>query len=178
MTCKGLLEAYSPEDPQQEEYRSRMLALLQGHRDCFERSCLPAHFTASAFVVSDDLEQVLLLFHAKLKRWLQPGGHADGDRDLGRVAVKELREETGLRRNCPMELFDLDIHIIPENSFEPAHEHFDLRFLFFACPSQKLTQNNESTAIQWFPIRRLGLIDTDESVRRMAVKASGYSVAA
>ncbi|MDF4005000.1 NUDIX hydrolase [Luteibacter sahnii] len=138
----------------------------------FHRETLAGHFTGSAWLVSDDGERVLLMHHRKLGRWLQPGGHADGDDDLSRVALREAEEETGL---VDLEvlpgIFDLDRHRIPARGHEPAHWHYDVRYVVVARGAETFVANEESLALAWHPVRDLATApDTDESLRRMAVK--------
>ena len=107
------------------------LALLSDPQDPFVRDRLSGHFTGSAWVVSADGRRTLLTHHRKLDRWLQPGGHADGDRDLARVALREAQEETGVH-GLHLEdgaIFDLDRHWIPERGAVPGHWHFDVRYV-------------------------------------------------
>jgi 8-oxo-dGTP pyrophosphatase MutT (NUDIX family) len=88
-------------------------AFLHTHADAFVRSNLIGHFTGSAWLVSADGTKVLLMHHRKLGRWLQPGGHADGDTDLARVALREAEEETGLTDlRIDDGIFDIDRHRI------------------------------------------------------------------
>src|SRR5262245_16704292 len=70
---------------QQDDTVGEMLAFAAEHPDALHRSCLEGHFTGSACVIDQDAERVLVLFHRKAQRWLQPGGHADGDGNLARV---------------------------------------------------------------------------------------------
>lgn len=131
--------------------RARFDAFLNEHGDAaLWRDCTPGHLTASALVL-DPEGRVLLLHHAKLARWLQPGGHADGDGDLARVALTEAKEETGLRDLRLMTpAIDLDIHTIPARGDEPEHDHFDVRFLVLCEAPDSLDPNHESTACAWF----------------------------
>lgn len=137
-----------------------------------ERSHLEGHFTGSAFVVSADGERALLLFHAKLQRWLQPGGHADGQVDLGQVALREAEEETGLAGLVLQpEVFDLDRHGIPERAEEPAHLHWDVRYVLRCSSSEQPIINNESRAFAWHRIADLAIVGSlDPSIRRMAAR--------
>lgn len=129
------------------------------------------HFTGSAWVVSRDGARVLLMHHRKLQRWLQPGGHADGDTDLARVALREAVEETGLNGLQLLDggIFDLDRHEIPARGDEPAHWHYDVRFVVRAGVDERFVANEESCALAW---RDIGAVAddaaVDPSVQRMA----------
>lgn len=139
---------------------------------CCERSLPIGHLTGSAWLVSKDGKRALLMHHRKLNRWLQPGGHADGDANLARVALHEAEEETGLANlQLEPEIYDLDLHRIPARGNEPEHWHYDVRFVVRACGSELFIQNEESLALAWFDIQKLANDDElDESIRRMAKK--------
>ena len=115
-------------------------------------------------------DRVLLTHHRKLGRWLQPGGHSDGDPDTLEVALREAREESGLDvRALDEAIFDLDVHLIPVRGHEPAHYHYDVRFLVQAM-EDRFRVNDESFALAWVPADRVGVFTSDESVLRMARK--------
>ena len=145
--------------------------LLADPGDPFVRENLQAHFTGSAWVVSADGARTLLTHHRKLERWLQPGGHADGDRDLARVALKEAEEETGLRdlRVEDETIFDLDRHWIPERKGVPGHWHCDVRYVVWAGSDEQFVVSEESHDLAWREISQLAA-DPDESMSRMASK--------
>lgn len=145
-------------------------AFARAHPDCCERTCLDGHFTGSAWVVSRDGERALLLHHRKLDRWLQPGGHADGDGDLAGVALREAGEETGLSGlRVEPGVYDLDRHRIPARGSEPAHWHYDVRFVVRAGADEAFAINEESHALAWRTVRGIaGDPAIDESVRRLA----------
>lgn len=147
------LEAYKP-GKEEASFQARMLALLQKGPLAFSRELLEGHFTASAWILETTTPAVLLLHHRKLDRWLQPGGHADGNPDLGMVACQEALEETGLELGPkpPDAIFDLDIHRIPELKGVPAHEHFDVRYLFLLNKKTIPKPNHESRDIAWIPL--------------------------
>ena len=148
-------------------------AAFAGRRaDCCERTCLEGHFTGSAWLVSADGERALLLHHRKLDRWLQPGGHADGDGDLAAVALREAQEETGLPGlRIEPEVFDLDRHRIPARGAEPEHWHYDVRFVVRAGGNEAFVVSEESHALAWRSIAEIANDPTmDESVRRLARK--------
>ena len=169
----SLLEPYRALDPLEAAHRERMLALAEAAGDPFRRDHFaPGHFTASAFILAPSGDALLLLHHAKLDRWLQPGGHVEGDDiDLVAAARREALEEVGLAElACEVEgPFDLDVHPIPARGAEPAHEHFDVRFLFRA-PHELHRRSEESHDARWVSLRELDADGFDASIRRAVRK--------
>lgn len=140
--------------------------------DPFARARLAGHFTASAWLVDRAGTRLLMTHHRKLDRWLQLGGHADGDRDLAAVALKEAEEESGLT-DLVVEpaIFDLDRHWIPERGDVPGHWHYDVRYVVRATGSEAYAVSDESHDLAWREIAAL-LDDPaiDPSIARMARK--------
>jgi 8-oxo-dGTP pyrophosphatase MutT (NUDIX family) len=138
----------------------------------FHRETQAGHFAGSAWLVSADGERVLLMHHRKLQRWLQLGGHADGDADLSNVALREAEEESGLvDLHVLPEIFDMDLHVIPARRDEPEHWHYDVRYVVVARGSEAFTVNEESLELAWRSIAELADDPaTDPSLRRMAAK--------
>jgi 8-oxo-dGTP pyrophosphatase MutT (NUDIX family) len=136
------------------------------------RTRLAGHFTGSAFLVSQDAQRTLLLRHAKLGRWLQPGGHADGEFDLARVALREAEEETGLAGLVVQsDIFDLDRHLIPARGTEPQHWHWDVRYVVRATHDETAEISCESEDAEWRDIALLAQDHAmDASLRRMALR--------
>lgn len=163
-----------------DDYRQRwpgedvgpFLDLLDAAEDPFRRERLAGHFTASAWLVSGDGLRLLMTHHRKLGRWLQLGGHADGERDLSLAALREAEEESGLSGlRVEPAIFDLDRHWIPERTGVPGHWHFDVRFVIRAGADEAFTVSDESHALAWRDIHGLaGDDDLDPSIRRMADK--------
>lgn len=167
------LNDYTPHDALEREHRQAMLDLADGASDPFHHLHLnPGHFTASAFVLSPDCQSLLLIFHRKLSRWLQPGGHVEPfDLDLLAAATREANEETGVSR---LELvgqgvFDVDVHRIPARLDVDSHHHYDVRFLFRAS-STALQINDEVRDARWVPLDKIRELDSDESVLRAVRK--------
>lgn len=167
----ALLE-YARRWPQEADVVSRFTALLDEAADGFERARLSGHFTGSAWLVSRDGRRVLLTHHRKLRRWLQLGGHADGDRDLARVALREAKEESGLDGLAvEPEVFDLDRHWIPERGDVPGHWHYDARYVVHAGGSEEFVVSEESIDLAWRAIDALADDpQADDSMRRMTRK--------
>ncbi|HRI78435.1 MAG TPA: NUDIX hydrolase [Cyclobacteriaceae bacterium] len=145
---------------------------LLRHPDAYERTHLPGHITGSAFIVSEDWSQTLLVHHAKLNRWLQPGGHADGDHHVERVALREANEETGLKEITLVtpEIFDVDIHPIPARKDFGAHDHYDVRFLYKASINEKIVVSEESHDVKWVDLGKLEEYSFESSLLRMRDK--------
>ncbi|MCX2743444.1 NUDIX hydrolase [Mangrovivirga sp. M17] len=160
-------------DPLEKEYLKRMLRLHYEEPKAYIRESLKAHFTASAILIDSKAEKILLLHHKKLDRWLQPGGHADGNKCLPEVSMKELHEETNAVSSKLMDIipFDLDIHTIPENKNEPEHQHFDLRFLWITDNLSEVKSNKESKGLKWIPVKELvNFTDGESSFIRIQKK--------
>jgi 8-oxo-dGTP pyrophosphatase MutT (NUDIX family) len=147
-------------------------ALLDDPEDPFVRERLAGHFTASAWLVDRAGARLLLTHHRKLGQWLQLGGHADGDRDLARVALREAEEESGLGGlRVDATIFDLDRHRIPEHKGVPAHWHYDVRYVVHAGDDEAFVVSDESHALAWRAIDSVAAdAGMDASLRRMARK--------
>lgn len=165
-----LLCRYHPEEPDRLAVAERIIAFVRDEPACAERSHLYGHLTGSAWVVNATRTKALLLHHRKLNRWMQPGGHADGEFDLLSVALREAREESGLTGIEPVtgEIFDVDIHEIPPFKEIPAHYHFDVRFLLYADDEEIPRHNEESNDVKWIDLADLSQYTEEESVLRMA----------
>ncbi|HZY38049.1 MAG TPA: NUDIX hydrolase [Mucilaginibacter sp.] len=168
----NLLASYTASNESELAGVHRTTEFIQSHPDCFERTLLTGHVTGSAWIVNEGFTHVLLIHHFKLNRWLQPGGHCDGDGDVLNVALKEAGEETGLTvKPVSDRIFDVDIHQIPQRGDVPAHLHYDIRFLFTADMGQSLILNQQETRdIKWVLIREVSILNDSEGVMRMVLK--------
>lgn len=148
------------------------LKFVQEEPNCFERTNLYGHITGSAFMVNATGEKTLLMHHKKLNIWVQLGGHADGDNNVARVALKEAEEESGIfdLKILSPTIFDLDVHVIPARKLEPEHFHFDIRFLFQAALGAMPIQNEESNEIKWVPFDEVPKLTEQRSVLRLVEK--------
>ena len=168
------LERYRTEYDVERSFISLFRDLLK-HPRAYDRDHLPGHMTGSAWIVDETGGQVLLTHHAKLNRWLQPGGHADGEENIFEVALREAREETGIDnlKLLTNDLFDIDIHEIPARQGFPSHDHYDVRILLSAHRTTKLNITHESHALEWVRIDQLpALTENNSSMIRMAEKAA------
>jgi 8-oxo-dGTP pyrophosphatase MutT (NUDIX family) len=169
-----LLENYHTDNPEEMGFKPRMLDLLARYPDCFERSCIPpGHFTGSCLVLGYKGEKTLMTHHQILDRWLQLGGHADGNPDILDVALREGEEEsglTGIRALLPG-IFNIDIHDIPANpkKGEAAHQHYDVQFLLYT-PQEEFTVSTESRDLQWLTYETAISRAVDPGLKRLLGK--------
>jgi 8-oxo-dGTP pyrophosphatase MutT (NUDIX family) len=177
------LTAYRAVFPDEADVVDRICELVQSCPDCFERTCRPGHITGAAWIVSADRRRALLAHHRKLDRWLQLGGHADGQWQVHEVALREAREESGITGFDFVPLagammpFDLDVHLIPARYdhegrlIEDSHEHHDIRFLMIAHDEQPIQASDESHDVAWCTPEEVLARTQEESVLRMLRKA-------
>lgn len=177
MTLDALLAAHQPSDEKETADLAQMRGFAASLPQPFSRGQWPGHFTGSAVVVTPDGAKVCLVLHAKLQRWLQPGGHAD-EVDGGQMeatALREAREETGcevaLHPGAPRPL-DVDVHVIPARKTEPEHRHLDVRYLVVAKNPQALAHDaNESHGAQWLTWDEAIARADEAPLRRLLEKA-------
>jgi 8-oxo-dGTP pyrophosphatase MutT (NUDIX family) len=172
-----ILSRHEPTDEAEADDLARIRAFVALHRQPFDRAIAQGHLTASAVVLTRDGERVLLLFHEKLRRWLQPGGHAEPGETQGEaIALREAVEETGLAdlalHDAAPRPLDVAVHDIPARGSEPAHEHLDLRYLVTADDAASLRPAAGETArVRWFSWDELAALDLDHGLRRALTKA-------
>ena len=168
-----LLQKHTPFNEQEAIFTKQITEFVKENTDCFERSLLIGHVTGSAWIVDKSQQFTLLTHHRKLDKWFQTGGHCDGDSDVLNVALKEAQEETGLAdiQIISPDIFDIDIHEIPERKGIPAHLHYDVRFLLEADMNEPLTVSSESTDLAWVAISEVQKLNDSESIMRMVLKS-------
>ncbi len=178
---RGVLRRHEAGDEREAMHLRAMLTLLDADDPCSRSQMEPGHFTASAFVLSRDGARLLMIFHSKLHRWLQPGGHIDrSDASVVAAARREVAEETGVRQLLLApghpELLDVDVHQIPANPRrgEAAHAHYDVRVLFRAL-SDDFEAGSDALDARWVALDEVMGLDTDESVRRAVRKIMLWS---
>ena len=166
------LREYALRHTEVAETISAFIAFVESETDCFCRMLAVGHITGSAWAVDTDGSQVLLTHHRKLNRWLQLGGHADGDPDVLSVAMKEAEEESGLAgfSHIGPGIFDIDIHPIPARKDEPEHLHYDVRYVLRANGSLDYIVSDESHDLRWVDLDEVETLTTEPSMMRMVAK--------
>ena len=167
------LRIYLQKNPEELELVDRFDSFISDNVDCFDRSNLEGHVTGSAWLVSPDGRQALLTHHKKLGRWLQLGGHSDGESDTLLVSKREAEEESSLKVE-PLDetIFDIDIHLIPDGPTEKAHLHYDCRFLIRSVGKDQYVVSEESKDLAWVYLKDLPKYTSDPSISRMALKSA------
>lgn len=167
-----LIEKYRPSNTEEESNRQRTITFVKEHNDCFDRSCVPGHITGSSWLLNRFGTHVLLIQHRKLNMWIQTGGHCDGETDVLAVSIREAQEESGIQniKVVSEDIFDLDIHRIPERPGEPAHLHYDVTFLLQVQDDSPCVQNHEANALKWFDKNPDNFPLSENSMRRMFYK--------
>jgi 8-oxo-dGTP pyrophosphatase MutT (NUDIX family) len=152
-----------------------MKVFVRAYSNCFERSLAIGHVTGSAWIVDERGTSALLTHHRKLNRWLQPGGHWEGDTSAFAIAKREAEEESGLTSLSALstEIFDIDVHRIPERHSEPEHLHYDVRFIFKGDSNEVFTVSNESRDLAWMSMREITNMG-DPSLIRMVEKTGFF----
>ena len=168
------LDAYRGVDPTEEAHRVFIRKHVASTSLWWHRDTMPGHVTASSFVVTPDFQWMLLHHHRKLDRWLQFGGHDDGEQHPAKAVLRELAEESGLEDFAffgkPV-IFDLDVHLIPAHKAMPEHKHLDVRYLFIADKAQKLSPGDgESELLQWSRLQDSAALLRDEGGVRVCKK--------
>lgn len=168
----GMLQSHISDFAEEQKFVFSFIELLT-HQDCFQRTHLPGHITGSTWILNKGKTRTLLVNHAKLNKWVQPGGHADGEENILNVALREAEEETGLKNfKSSGKIFDVDIHLIPERKDFPEHFHYDIRFLVEADDQEQIIVSEESHDVQWIDLNDLEKFTTERSVLRMKEKLS------
>lgn len=175
---KNLLSRYLAVWPDEHELHGRFEAFVAAHDDCLLRTCVPGHITASAWILSPAGDAALLTHHKKLGKWLQLGGHVDGEPQVDHACLREAQEESGMQSFAfvpwaggELVPLDLDVHVIPARKLEPLHNHWDVRFLLQAESGQELVISHESNRLEWAPLEGLADFTGEESVLRLHRKA-------
>ena len=153
------IEKYCPFNEQEQQDKLRILHFLKNNPDAFERSNMCAHMTASAWVINPEATKVLMVYHKLYDSWSWTGGHADGERDMLALAVREVQEETGVQNVRPvtediysLEVLTVDGHV-KRGEYISSHLHMNVTYLLMADESETLhICEDENSGVAWFSL--------------------------
>lgn len=156
------LKAYEPFNEQEERDKAIILECLENNDRIFTRNSVTAHMTASAWVVNKSRDKVLMAYHNIYDSWAWLGGHADGERDLLSVAIKETMEESGIRNVTPVtekiysiEVLTVDGHM-KRGEYVSSHLHLNITYLLQADETELLTvKADENSGVSWFALEEV-----------------------
>lgn len=157
----------------------RFIEFVKEYKDCFERTLKVGHLTGSSLLLNEEENACLFTLHKKLNKWLQLGGHADGEVNLLQVSIKEAQEESGILDIIPLseEIFDLDIHTFPKTSLTQEHLHYDVRFVLKVSKITAYTVSDESIDLKWISLADFEKYNLEPSILRMRDKLKKANLA-
>lgn len=161
---------------EEERYVIQILKFIEKHKGNIGRENPDGHLTASAWILNEAKSKVLLIYHKKLNRWLQPGGHIEvEDSSLASAALREALEETNLKsvQFLNSTVYDIDVHIIPARKTEKEHYHLDFRFCFSADENEIAQHSDEVKDMKWIELSSLK--NVEDSILRMVKKIENLS---
>jgi len=169
-----ILNNHQPSDQHEAQMLEQIKQFVCRYDDFHSRAQQAGHLTGSAWILDNDRTHALLTYHGKLDCWVQLGGHVENDADMLSAAWREACEESGLLEVQPLSdsIFDVDVHAIPANPKEPAHFHYDIRFLFTADRNIPFVVSSESKALAWVELGKIAELTSEESVLRMVCKTT------
>lgn len=177
MEWTELIRSYKPYNEQEEQDKTIMLRCMNTFDDVLTRNNGVAHITSSTFVVNKTRDKVLMIHHNIYNSWSWTGGHADGDGDLLAVAIKELAEETGVKRIQPVtsNIFSLDVlpvlgHV-KKGKYVPAHLHLSVAFLIEVDETEPLVvKADENSGVMWMPINEMPACTNEPHMQALYTK--------
>lgn len=157
MSLWEVLKSYTPQNEQEQRDKVQMLKFMEKNENCLERENLAGHFTASVWTVNQERTKTLMAYHRIYDSWAWLGGHADGEEDLRKVALKELQEETGVQQvkmigEEPLSLETLVVNgHVKRGCWVPSHLHFNLTYLAEVSEEEPLrVKEDENSAVAWW----------------------------
>ena len=151
------IEKYEPFNEMEERDKELILRALRREENVFSRENPICHMTASAWISSPDRTKVLMAYHNIYDSWSWLGGHADGDMDLLRVALKEAEEESGLSKVKPLmqDIFSLEVLTVDghmkKGKYVSSHLHLNVTYLLEADDREMVhAKEDENRGVRWF----------------------------
>lgn len=177
MNLEEQIKSYKPYNKQEEKDREMIIEYIKTFQDVLTRKNKMCHFTASSWIVNKERTRVLMIYHNIYKSWTWTGGHADGESNLLKVAIKEAKEETGLKnlkilRNeiYGVQIITVDSHI-KRGEFVSSHLHLDCCFLLEADESDILKiKEDENSDVKWIDINKVTEVTNEEKMKSIYKK--------
>lgn len=155
---KESIEKFTPYNEQEEVDRKIMLNYINDFDDVLTRKNEYGHFTSSAFVINKERTKILMVYHKIYNSWAWVGGHSDGDSNLLNVAIKEAKEETGIKNIIPISKNIYSLEVMNVNGHEKrgkyvgSHVHLNVTYLLEADENQEIhIKEDENSGVKWFP---------------------------
>ena len=171
-SLKENLEEFEPYNEQEEVDKKIILDYINNFDDTLTRQNKYGHFTSSAFVLNKERTKILMVYHKIYNSWAWPGGHSDGDSNLLNVAMKEAKEETGIKNVIPIFKNIYSIEIISVNGHEKrekyisSHVHLNVTYLLEADENEKIhIKEDENSGVKWVPIDNILDLTSETWVR-------------
>ena len=169
---KESLEKFNPYNEQEEVERKLMLKYINDFDDVLTRQNEYGHFTSSAFVLNKERTKILMIYHKIYNSWAWTGGHSDGDSDLLYVAMKEAKEETGIKNVAPISKNIYSLELMNVNGHEKrekyvgSHVHLNVTYLLEADENEKIhIKEDENSGVKWVPIDKILEVSSEPWVR-------------
>ena len=170
------VKEYQAQSISEKKSKKKIIHFILNNQKNIGRENSAGHLTASAWIVNNERDKVLLHQHLSLNKWIQLGGHLEADETVKEAALREAREESGLDSLAFLykNIFDIDHHLIPVNNNQAEHFHYDIRYLLEADSKEELEKSRESVNLKWLEFNEVEKYVSEESVLRMLRKTKEY----
>ncbi len=165
------IKKYKPYNIQEKKDKELILKCIESYDNILTRENPLVHITSSGYIVNKDFTKVLMVFHNIYNSWSWTGGHADGDCDLIKVAIKEAKEETGIKNIKPLskDIFSLDVITveghIKKGEYVSSHLHLSICYLLQGDEKDLLKiKEDENSGVKWIPIKEVDKYSTEEKM--------------
>jgi ADP-ribose pyrophosphatase len=177
MNWSESIKAYNPYNEQEEKDKEMIIKCIDTFQNILTRDNELAHITSSAFVINKTKDKVLMVHHNIYNSWSWTGGHADGEEDLLAVAIKEVKEETGVRnvRSVSSNIFSLDILTVlghvKRGKYVAPHLHLSVAYLVEADENELLIiKADENSGVKWIPIEEVNTYSDEPHMQKVYSK--------
>lgn len=166
------LKKYEAQNKSEKKSKKKIISFILNNQENTGRENKEGHLTASAWIVNNERNKVLLHKHLAINKWIQLGGHVEEAETIKEAALREASEESGLNSLSLLNenVFDIDHHLIPAHKNQAEHIHYDIRYLLEAEDKEELEKSSESKNLKWLELSEIEEYVSEESVLRMLRK--------